>query len=107
MRPLTQIVVLLGMMGLLLAIFIPNYLRARSVRSLNQCVDFNLPDLAQAKQKWALAHGKKAGDTPADKELLPYLENHKWPVCHIGGKYSVGPVSTHPVCSRTNEHPWN
>jgi len=97
---------LIAMLGLSLAIFIPNYVKSRQVRSLNGCIDFNLPALAKAKQRWALEHAKKKGDTPTEKELLPYLEDHRWPVCHAGGKYTVGPVGNHPTCS-LEAHPWN
>lgn len=106
MSPVIRFVMLVAPVGLLLAILIPNYIKSREVRSLNECIDFNLPALAKAKERWALEHGKKEGDTPTNQELLPYLEKHRWPVCLCGGKYTVGPVGSHPVCS-VELHPWN
>jgi len=106
MSPLIRFVMFVAVVGLALAIVIPNYLKSRQVRSLNECIDFNLPALAKAKKSWALEHGKKERDTPTDRELLPYLENHRWPVCHAGGNYTVGPVGMHPICS-LEAHPWN
>src|SRR5678815_735598 len=107
MNPFIRFLMLVAIIILLLAIFIPNYLKSRQVRCLNECIDFNLPALDQAKERWALEQGKKKGDTPTDQELLPYLENRRWPVCHGGGMYTVGPVGTHPICSLTEAHPWN
>src|SRR5262249_55234543 len=99
MSPLIRFVMSVALVGLLLAILIPNYISWRQMRSLNQCIDFNLPALAKAKERWAVEHGKKEGDTPTSLELLPYLENHRFPVCPADGYYTVGPVGRHPICS--------
>jgi hypothetical protein len=101
-----KICLVLALSGLLLAIIVPNYVRARTTRSLNMCIDRNLWLIADAKKRWAEANAKGPDARPNVKDLLPYLKGGKWLECPSGGKYEIGPVSERPTCSFT-EHTWN
>jgi hypothetical protein len=82
--------------GMLAAIAIPNFVKARATSQQNACIN-NLRQLDGAKQEWALEKGKKATDVPTKQDLLPYLRS--WPVCPQGGTYIIGPVDEKPTCS--------
>jgi hypothetical protein len=99
--------VVVASVGILAAMAIPNFTRARIVRALNNCIDRNLPDIATAKQRWATKNGKSVGAIPEQADLLPFLKGHTWPTCPAGGQYYIAPVGSNPSCSLSNLHPWN
>ena len=82
--------------GLLAAIAIPNFVKARSTSQQNACIN-NLRQLDAAKNQWALEKGKKDGDVPTKEDLMPHLR--KWPVCPQGGTYTINTVGKPPECS--------
>jgi hypothetical protein len=82
--------------GLLSAIAIPNFVKARAMSQQNACIN-NLRQLDAAKQEWALEKSKKNGDVPTKEDLLPYMRS--WPVCPQGGTYTIGAVGESPTCS--------
>jgi len=82
--------------GMLAAIAIPNFVKARATSQQNACIN-NLRQLDAAKNKWALEKGKKTGDVPTKEDLMPYLL--RWPLCPQGGTYSIGSVGEPPTCS--------
>lgn len=101
---LVEIMIVIAIIGLLCAIAIPNYVRARACSQANACIN-NLRQLDGAIQQFAIENGKKVGDPvsyPAD--LTPYIKmnsGNSIPACPAGGTYSVAPVGTEPtvVCS--------
>jgi hypothetical protein len=87
--------------GLLSAIAIPNFVKARQTAQHNACVN-NLRQIDGAKQQWALENNKKATDTPTQANIQVYVghgPNGSWPVCPQGGHYTIGPVEEVPQCS--------
>jgi hypothetical protein len=82
--------------GMLTAIAVPNFVKARETSQRNACIN-NLRQLDAAKQEWALENNKTNGDTPTRQDLLPYLR--RWPVCPAGGTYSINPIGEPPTCS--------
>ena len=89
------------MAGLLAAIAIPNFVKARDVSMQNACIN-NLRQIEAAKNQWALEHNKQATDTPTENDLTPYFKNHQFPQCPAGGVYKIGQDSDTPTCSITN-----
>jgi hypothetical protein len=89
------------MIGLMAAIAIPNFVKARDVSMQNACIN-NLRQIEAAKNQWALEHNKQATDTPTESDLTPYLKNHQFPQCPAGGVYTIGQDSDTPTCSITN-----
>jgi competence protein ComGC len=83
---------------LLLAIAIPNFVKARDTAMENACVN-NLRQIDAAKHEWALENHKQESDTPTANDLLPYFATHQFPHCRAGGTYTIGPVSDPPTCS--------
>ena len=87
--------------GLLAAIAIPNFVRARTVSQENSCIN-NLRLIDSAKQQWALEHHKRNTDTPTGEDLTPYLGRGpagQFPRCPQGGTYIIGSVGEKPRCS--------
>jgi len=83
---------------MMLAIAIPNFVKARDVSMQNACIN-NLRQIDAVKQEWALEKGKSLGDVPTVADLTPYFKNGKFPVCPAGGTYIIGAVSNPPTCS--------
>ena len=82
--------------GMMAAIAIPNFVKARAVSQKNACIN-NLRQIDAAKNEWALEKGKKDGDVPTQEDLMPYLR--KWPVCPQGGTYTINAIGRPPECS--------
>lgn len=83
---------------IMLAIAIPNFVKARDTAMQNACIN-NLRQIEGAKQQWALENNKKADDVPTAQDLKPFLGNGVFPACPAGGKYAIGSVSNMPTCS--------
>jgi hypothetical protein len=84
---------------LMLAIAIPNFVKARQTAQTNVCVN-HLRELDAAKQQWALEKSKTAADTPTMQDLAPYLRNAAETIkCPAGGTYTLNPVGQAPACS--------
>ncbi len=98
---LVEIMIVVAIIGLLAAIAIPNFVKARATAQKNSCIA-NLKQIDGAVQQWALENKKQSTDTYAltDTTLLDYLKGSLLPVCPGGGTYSAGgTVSASPTCS--------
>jgi competence protein ComGC len=85
--------------GLLAAIAVPNFIKARDTAQKNRCIN-NLRQIDAAKQQWALEKNKTASDVPTWEDLQPYLGKSKVPLhCPKGGEYTIGAVNQQPTCS--------
>jgi prepilin-type N-terminal cleavage/methylation domain-containing protein len=99
---LVEIMIVVAIIGLLAAIAIPNFVKARATSQANACIN-NLRQIDAAAQQFALEKGKKTGDSityPSD--LTPYIKlnsNSSIPPCPAGGTYSDNTVGTVPTCS--------
>ena len=60
---LVEIMIVVAIIGLLAAIAIPNFVKARATSQANACIN-NLRQIDAAAQQWALEKGKKTG-TPS------------------------------------------
>ena len=69
---LVEIMIVVAIIGLLAAIAIPNFVKARKTSQTNACIN-NLRQIDAAKQQWALENGKKSADTPAIADITIYL----------------------------------
>jgi hypothetical protein len=87
--------------GMLSAIAIPNFVKARQTAQQNSCIN-NLRQIDAAKQQWALENEKKSTDAPSQSDIQKYIgrgPNGTWPVCPNGGHYTIGPVGEPPTCN--------
>lgn len=94
---LVEIMIVVLIIGILLAIAIPNFVQARESSRARACVA-NLKQIDSAKQQWAM--DTKAGSTATctDTDLSPtYIKT--FPSCPENGTYTIGNVSTDPSCS--------
>ena len=83
---------------MVLAIAIPNFVKARDTAMQNICVN-NLREIQAAKEQWAVQYNKSPGDVPTAADLKPFLKNGVFPICLSGGTYTIGAVSNAPTCS--------
>ncbi len=93
-------VVGIALIGLLAAIAIPNFVKARNTAQMNACIN-NLRQIDGAKHAWALEQKKSDGEavTPAD---ISGLFRPGTLQCPAGGTYSINVVGEAPTCSVPN-----
>jgi hypothetical protein len=85
--------------GLLAAIALPNFAKARQTSQKNACIN-NLRMIQGAKQQWALERNKTASDVPSWEDIQPYMGRGKTMLrCPAGGQYAIGAVGELPTCS--------
>jgi prepilin-type N-terminal cleavage/methylation domain-containing protein len=66
---LVEIMIVVAIIGLLAAIAIPNFVKARSASQKNVCIA-NMKQIDGAKATWALEARKNNGDTPVVGDLF-------------------------------------
>ena len=96
---LVEIMIVVAIIGLLAAIAIPNFVKARSASQLNACIA-NLKQIDGAKATWAMELKKNNADTPVDADLFgaaSYIRTK--PTCPGSGTYTLAAVDTKPSCS--------
>ena len=69
---LVEIMIVVAIIGLLAAIAIPNFLKARATSQQNACIN-NLRQIDAAKQQWALETGQAPRPAPAGTDIHAYL----------------------------------
>ena len=69
---LVEIMIVVAIIGLLAAIAIPNFVRAREAAQANACIN-NLRQIDGAKQQWALETRQATNATPDMDAIAPYL----------------------------------
>ena len=97
---LVEIMIVVAIIGLLAAIAIPNFIRARQTTQTNTCIN-NLRQIDAAAQEWALENGKLSTAVPRQRDLRPYLgrTGTVMPRCPIGNRtYILGAVNVGPRC---------
>ena len=99
---LVEIMIVVAIIGLLAAIAIPNFVKARTTAQMNACIN-NLRQIDGAIQQWALEMKKDSASAVAEADVTPYLKNSV--VCPSGGStftdsYTVVNVATPPVCQK-------
>lgn len=95
---LIEIMIVVLIIGILLAIAVPNFIKARETSRAKSCVA-NLKQIDAAKEQWAMDNRKTTGDTVTLSELVGannYIK--KTPVCPSGGTYDPQPIGTDPTC---------
>ena len=99
---LVEIMIVVAIIGLLAAIAIPNFIKARATSQANACIN-NLRQIDAAANQFALEQGKKTGDAIVlGTDLTPYIKLNSAgsiPGCPAGGTYTEAVVGTPPVCS--------
>ena len=102
---LVEIMIVVAIIGLLAAIAIPNFVRARTTSQTNTCID-NLRMIDAAKQQWALEQGQVGSATPQATDIQPYLGRGAGvlPTCPVDPQrsfttsYNMQNCQTPPLC---------
>lgn len=95
---LVEMMIVVAIVGLLCAIAIPNFLKARNLSRLRICVN-NLRQIDSAKDQWALENGLSTGDACAIDDIMPYLRRTE-PKCPVGtAAYIVNKIGTTAECN--------
>jgi len=100
---LVEIMIVVAIIGLLAAIAIPNFVKARATSQANACIN-NLRQIDAAANQFALEKGKTTGTTiTLSTDLTPYIKlnsANSLPPCPAGGTYSATfVVGTNPTCT--------
>jgi prepilin-type N-terminal cleavage/methylation domain-containing protein len=101
---LVEIMITVAIIGLLAAIAVPSYIRARDNSQQNVCIN-NLKQIDGAAQQWAMENRKSSTDTYNLSIIRPYIKldsSGNVPPCPADGTYTPGAtVSNQPTCSVT------
>ena len=101
---LVEIMIVVAIIGLLAAIAIPNFIKARATSQQNACIN-NLRQIDGAINEWAMEAGKSNGDAVASVATVSaYIKlnaNGSVPGCPAGGTYSTSTVGATPQVACT------
>jgi prepilin-type N-terminal cleavage/methylation domain-containing protein len=95
---LVEIMIVVAIIGLLAAIAIPSFVKARATSQQNACIN-NLRQIDSAKEQWALAQKKTNGEAVDTVGADEYIKGDTTPTCPGGGTYYYGALPTPPDCS--------
>lgn len=99
---LVEIMIVVLIIGILLAIAVPNFIRARETSRTRTCVA-NLRQIEAAKEQAAMELRMVAADVPTQAQLEPdYVKS--WPECPSGGDYVINAVNANPTCTTGGTH---
>ena len=102
---LVEIMIVVAIIGLLAAIAIPNFVKARATSQMNACIN-NLRQIDAAANEFALEKGQKTGDAIVmNTDLTPYIKLNSAgliPPCPASGTYTCDTVGKNPLCSLGN-----
>jgi len=96
---LVEIMIVVAIIGLLAAIAIPNFVKARTASQKNACIE-NLRQIFGAKHTWAFEAKQPASAVPQDSDLFgPTLYIREKPECPASGTYDLQAVDQKPTCT--------
>src|SRR5690242_19787892 len=103
---LVEIMIVVLIIGILLAIAVPNFVKARESSRTKSCVA-NLKQIDSAKEQYAMDNKLAQGaSAPATTDLAGtngYMKS--FPTCpSTGTAYSVNAIGTSPSCAVGGEH---
>jgi len=96
---LIEIMTVMGIMGLLVTLALPNLIRARSTSQTRICIT-NLNKIESIKQNWGLEHAKSLNEIPTVADLIgPTSYLKKVPLCPSGGVYDFRALKENATCT--------
>jgi prepilin-type N-terminal cleavage/methylation domain-containing protein len=99
---LVEIMIVVAIIGLLAAIAIPSFVKARADSQQKACIN-NLRIMDAAKeqaameQKWASGVAIATGSSQ-ETNTLAYVKGNKVPTCPASGTYTWGAIGALPTC---------
>ena len=101
---LVEIMIVVAIIGLLAAIAIPNFIRARATSQANACIN-NLRQIDGAINQWALENNKSNGSAVATTQTVSgYIKLNSAgsvPGCPANGTYATSTVGATPQVNCT------
>jgi prepilin-type N-terminal cleavage/methylation domain-containing protein len=97
---LIEIMIVVLIIGILLAIAIPNFMKARETSRTKACIT-NLKQIQTAKEQWAMDNKKASTDTPDIADLCGanlYIKQEPLCPCGAGASYAPNQLDTDPAC---------
>jgi len=101
---LVEIMIVVAIIGLLAAIAVPNFAKARKQAQAKACIA-NMAKIDGAKAQWAMENKKLETDSPASADLKGYFQPEVFPICPkaaagaADGGYTIGAVNAATVCA--------
>lgn len=101
---LVEIMIVVAIIGLLAAIAIPNFVKARTSAQTNACIA-NLKQIQGAIEQWALESKASPGDAVTLAEISGDSDKHIAKLinggldCPGGGTYAVTTIDAIPTCT--------
>ena len=93
---LVEIMIVVLIIGILMAIAVPNFVQARNTSRRNSCIA-NLKQIDSAKEQFAMEAKLDTGAAVAWTDLVStYMKSQ--PACPAGGAYTIDVVGTPPSC---------
>lgn len=104
---LIEIMIVVLIIGILMAIAIPNFIKSRETARAKACVA-NLKQIDAAKAQLQMSATPPANDEDSIKakvgSYIKGVADGALPVCPSGGNYTVGNYETNPKCSKGGDH---
>ena len=106
---LVEIMIVVAIIGLLAAIAIPNFVKARTTSQMNACIN-NLRQIDGAVQQWALEQKKAPTDPVLFADISGYLKSAvTCPAAGVGAtfgnSYTLATVADKPICTKFDADP--
>lgn len=97
---LVEIMIVVAIIGIILSIAVPSFLRARETSRATACQG-NLRQIDSAKDQWAIENKKNTSDTCGMSDLVgSTLYIKSTPTCPgTNTAYTIGNVGTDPTCA--------
>ncbi len=95
---LVEIMIVVAIIGLLAAIALPNFVKARGRAQQNACIE-NLRQISGSIAQFALELKKQDTDAVALTDVAPYLKGGVVPGCPANGTYATTTVAVNPTCT--------
>ena len=93
---LVEIMIVVAIIGMLAAIAIPSFMKARTTSQRNACIN-NLRQVEAAKEQWAMENRQAQGAAIVTTDVNSYLKAP--PVCPAGGTYDYKVIGTNATCT--------
>ncbi|MBN1675444.1 MAG: prepilin-type N-terminal cleavage/methylation domain-containing protein [Kiritimatiellae bacterium] len=107
---LVEIMIVVAIIGLLAAIAIPSFVKARREARKRACIS-NMRQVDGAKEQWAMEENMPATATPTVSDVDPYIKGGTArclcpadPTQTFVSSYSVRPLGTDPICLVDGSH---
>jgi prepilin-type N-terminal cleavage/methylation domain-containing protein len=97
---LVEIMIVVAIIGLLAAIAIPSFVKARNTSQQNACIN-NLRQIDSGKEQAAMAHHLSDAAAVSTATVNTYIKGGA-PTCPGGGAYTYNVIGTAPACNITS-----